>query len=254
MSEVRTLSVPQRFCGPPRWANGGFSCGSFAAGIDGAAEVTLRKPIPLDQQILIEADGDGYTATGDDGELLAEARPAAALDGLRPPARPSIEEAAAASADSPFRGPDHTYPGCFVCGPQHPDGLEIFVGPLERGADDPEAFADRFTIDPALAEDDGNAGPGLVWAALDCPSFVPPFWAYAPVLLGRLTAEQLSSRCPPGSRSSPSPGRWRSRAASCTRPRRCSTATVRSSPAPGRSGSSFGSRSRPEPAQRRSSS
>jgi hypothetical protein len=191
MSEVRTLSIPQRFCGPPRWANGGFSCGSFAAGIDGAAEVTLRKPIPLDQQILIEADGDGYTATGDDGELLAEARPAAALDGLRPPARPSIEEAAAASADSPFRGPDHTYPGCFVCGPQHPDGLEIFVGPLERGADDPEAFADRFTIDPALAEDDGNAGPGLVWAALDCPSFVPPFWAYAPVLLGRLTAEQL---------------------------------------------------------------
>lgn len=191
MSEVRTFSVPPRFCGPPGWANGGFSCGSFAAGIEGAAEVTLRKPIPLDRQILIEADGDGYTATGDDGELLAEARPAAALDGLRPPARPSVEEAAAASTDSPFRGPDHTYPGCFVCGPQHPHGLEIFVGPLERGPDDPEAYADRFTIEPGLAEEDGNAGPGLVWAALDCPSYVPPFWSHAPVLLGRLAAEQL---------------------------------------------------------------
>jgi hypothetical protein len=123
---------------------------------------------------------------------LAEARPAAALDGIRPPVRPSVEEAAAASADSPFRGADHTYPGCFVCGPEHPDGLEIFVGPLEQGPDGREAFADSFTIEPALAEADGNAGPGLVWAALDCPSYVPPYWAYAPVLLGRLTAEQLA--------------------------------------------------------------
>lgn len=192
MSEARTLAIAPRYCGPPGWANGGFSCGSFAAGIDGAAEVTLRKPIPLDRQILIEADGDGYTATSDDGELLAEARPAAALDGIRPPVRPSVEEAAAASADSPFRGADHTYPGCFVCGPEHPDGLEIFVGPLEPGPDGREAFADSFTIEPALAEADGNAGPGLVWAALDCPSYVPPYWTYAPVLLGRLTAEQLA--------------------------------------------------------------
>jgi hypothetical protein len=189
VSDARTLSVPPHFCGPPGWANGGFSCGSFATGIEGAAQVTLRKPIPLDEQILVEADGDGYTATGVDGELLAEARPAASLDGIRPPSRPSLGQAAAASAGSPFRGADHTYPGCFVCGPDHPDGLGIYVGELKGEA---EAFADRFTIDPALAEADGSAGPGLVWAALDCPSYVPPFWIYAPVLLGRLTAEQLA--------------------------------------------------------------
>ena len=187
MPSARTALIPARFCGPPGTANGGFSCGTFAAGIEGPAEVTLRRPVPLEEQILIEADEDGLIATAADGELIAEARPTRPLDGLRPPAHPSGAEAKTGSADSPFSGPRHAYPGCYVCGPDHPQGLHIHVGDLGDGSG---AAAASFVIDPELAGADGNARAEIVWAALDCPSYVPSLWSDVPVLLGRLSAEQ----------------------------------------------------------------
>jgi hypothetical protein len=190
MSAAETVSIPARFCGPPGWGNGGFACGTFAAPIEGPAEVTLRRPVPLAEPIALERRPDGsYGAIAADGELIAEVRAAPPLEGIEPPLRPSPEQAAAASADSPFRGPRHAYPGCFVCGPEHPDGLAIHVGTLPG---DQEAFADSFTIPPSLAAAPGRADPAVAWAALDCPSYVPSLWGEVPVLLGRLTAEHLA--------------------------------------------------------------
>lgn len=191
MPETETASIPPRFCGPPGWGNGGFACGTFAARIEGPAEVTLRKPVPLAEPILLERRRDGsYAASDQGGELVAEARVAAPLEGLEPPARPTPEQAAAASVDSPFRGPGHAYPGCFVCGPEHPDGLRIHVGTLpgERAVS-----ADSFRIDGSLADASGQAAPAVAWATLDCPSYVPSLWSDVPVLLGQLTTEHLAA-------------------------------------------------------------
>jgi hypothetical protein len=45
------LYFGRRFCGPPGMANGGFACGSIAALHGGAAEVTLRRPLPLERPL-----------------------------------------------------------------------------------------------------------------------------------------------------------------------------------------------------------
>jgi hypothetical protein len=186
-----TVSVPSRFCGPPAYGNGGYCCGLFAAplGDGGAVEVTLRRPVPLETSFELTLDGDTVTAHDAEGALIAEARRAEPLDGLEPPIRPDAEAARAASASSPFRDPEHPYPGCFVCGPAHPTGLGIHVGALP---DDPKIAADTFVADESLPARDGALAPELVWAALDCPSYAPSLWTDQPVLLGRLTAELLA--------------------------------------------------------------
>ena len=55
MAELR---VPARFCGPPGVANGGFTGGSLAALLGGAAEVTLRRPVPLDRPLPVWGSPD----------------------------------------------------------------------------------------------------------------------------------------------------------------------------------------------------
>ena len=75
MAELR---VPARFRGPPGVANGGVASGSLAALLGGAAEVTLRRPVPLDRPLPVRGDHDGTLVVEDGGVLLAEARPATA--------------------------------------------------------------------------------------------------------------------------------------------------------------------------------
>jgi hypothetical protein len=185
-----TVSVPRRFCGPPAYGNGGYCCGLFAAplGHAGAAEVTLRRPVPLETSFELRAEDDTVTALDPSGALVAEARRADPLGDLEPPIRPDPEAARAASAGSPFRHAEHPYPGCFVCGPAHPSGLGIHVGALPE---DPKVAADTFVADESLPAREGALAPELVWAALDCPSYAPSLWTDQPVLLGRLTAELL---------------------------------------------------------------
>lgn len=194
-----TTSIPDRFCGPPGYGNGGYSCGAFAAaaGIDGPAAVSLRSPVPLERELGVEPAGDTGTfrVSGPGGELIAEVAEAAALD-FEPPARPGIDAAGAAGATSPFLAPDREiYPGCFVCGPEHPSGLNLCVGRLEGagGPDGPEIWADSFAFEPADAEPDGSVRPELVWSALDCPSCIPSFWSDRPTVLAHLEGELLAS-------------------------------------------------------------
>jgi hypothetical protein len=83
------------------------------------------------------------------GAVVAEGHPAPPL--ADPPAPPSLEEAAAARFDG-----EHPFPGCFVCGPEHPTGLHVLPGRVG------DALA--CTWRPA------DTDPVFVWAALDCPS------------------------------------------------------------------------------------
>jgi hypothetical protein len=148
--------VARRYRGPLESANGGYSAGLFAsaAGLR-AAEVTLRRPPPLDTPIRIERDGDAWQARAG-GEVVAELR--AGDPGLEPPPAPTWEQAVVAAAGaSSFDAPQ--FAECFVCGSRPGgDGLEIHAGPVAGGA--------GLVAAPWVATD---VSPEVVWAAIDCP-------------------------------------------------------------------------------------
>jgi hypothetical protein len=163
------LEIAQRFCGPPKSANGGYACGRLAAFVDGPAEVTLRRPPPLDKAMRVVAEGDGV-ALYDGGTLIGSARPATVE--LAMPRPPTFAAAHAAELRT-IPADKHNLPTCFVCGPHraHGDGLRIHVGPLEAAdADWSGPLAATWVPPPDLADAAKRVRPEFVWAALDCPT------------------------------------------------------------------------------------
>ena len=182
-----TIVIGGRFRGPPKSGNGGYVCGRLSQSIDGAAAVArLRVPPPLDTELEVR-DSEGGVALFNGELVVAEARPATVS--LEPPEPPSYEGAEAASRR--FRGfAAHSFPTCFVCGPDRDvgDGLRIFPGPIE-GRD---LVACPWVPDPSLGSATGVVSPEFLWAALDCPGgFAFPEPADGAVLLGELQVELL---------------------------------------------------------------
>ena len=183
------LRIDRRFCGPPDSGNGGYTCGLVAATVPGPAEVTLRRPPPLDTPLRVERRGDGVRVL--DGDVLvAEGAVASADLGVDVPDPVGVDAAAGAAARSPLHEhpEEHPFPTCFVCGPQRApvDGLRILVGPV-AGRD---VAADAWTPSADLAGTDGVVRPEFVWAALDCSGGVGS-WLVEPLegnpyVLGRL--------------------------------------------------------------------
>ncbi|OJU83076.1 MAG: hypothetical protein BGO11_05160 [Solirubrobacterales bacterium 70-9] len=162
---MSTFTVPARFNGPPSSGNGGYSCGLVAKALEGPAAVSLRRPVPLDRPLEVRPEGDDKATAFADGELIAEAVPAAPLsawDG----SLPSLAEAHAARDlyDAPFTG---EFAGCFVCGRSRPDGLRVYTGPV----DGRDLVASPWTPAVWTAGEDGAVSPEFVWAALDCPAY-----------------------------------------------------------------------------------
>jgi hypothetical protein len=187
------ISIGACFCGPPESGNGGYTCGLVAAHVDGQAEVTLRRPPPLDTPLaIVRHNGDVSVFDGE--ALVAEGTSAPDLE-LEVPTPPSVEQARAAGAASRYRlHPDeHPFPTCFVCGPVRApgDGLGILVAPVP-GRD---VSADVWEPDAALAGPNGKLGPEFTWAALDCASGIGAMGDSAPdgppFVLGRLSVRQL---------------------------------------------------------------
>lgn len=182
-----TLTVAERFCGPPSTANGGYLAGRLAALVGaGTVSVRLRRPTPLARPLQVRRDGPAVELL-DGKELLATATPAD-LHLAVPPA-PSPAEAAAAQAALPPRT-GHPFPECFGCGParEQGDAVAVFTGPLP---DQPELWAGIFRPTAELPSSDGHAAPETVWAALDCPSLQPAAPEFdTPWLLGTLTVRQ----------------------------------------------------------------
>jgi hypothetical protein len=189
---VAELRVAARFCGPPGFANGGFASGSLAALLGGAAEVTLRRPVPLEHPLPVRrGDGEGTLVVEDGGVLLAEARPAKAA--VEPPALPAAvtPQAARAAAGRSRYYDDPVFPSCFGCGPARPpgDGLRIFPGRVAGAV----LWAAPWTPDTTVAGADGRVRREVVWAALDCPSGIAATEATdlpagTAVVLGRMAA------------------------------------------------------------------
>jgi hypothetical protein len=178
-----SFTIARRFCGPSSSGNGGYVCGRVARHVDGPATVRLHRPPPLETPLTVEREGDVVRLLAGD-ELVAEGRPGE-IDAA-PPEPPSHDQAVAASERYPgFER--HSFPRCFVCGPERAegDGLRIFAGPVTEGG----LHAAPWRVDPSLAED-GRVPDELLWAALDCPSAAPllPPPVGRSVVLGQLTA------------------------------------------------------------------
>jgi hypothetical protein len=186
-----SVVIDARFNGPPDSANGGYTCGLLAAGVDGPAEVTLRKPPPLRRALRIHRDGHQLVLV-DGVEVVAEA--VAIQPDWELPRPVSLDVARAAVARSPFLARPRPFLTCFVCGPDRAenDGLSIFPGPLVGRAD---RHAGTWTPDPSLADADGFVRPEIVWASLDCPTSGPvgnrpePDGTLKPIVLARLAVE-----------------------------------------------------------------
>src|SRR5215203_4530060 len=176
----RPVVIARRFNGPPGSGHGGYSAGCVGVLVEApAAEVTLRRPPPLETPLAVERS-DGAVALSDGGRVVAEARPASLS--IVAPAPVGIDEAAAASARFAWQH-DHPFPTCFGCGPRRDpaDALRLFTGPVGDGR-----FAVPWTPQPWTG--DGAVEPLFAWAALDCPSSAPAHGTIsAPVVLGRFT-------------------------------------------------------------------
>jgi hypothetical protein len=172
------IVIERRFRGPTESANGGYTCGVVAALMGGGpAEVTLRRPPPLDLSLRVERDGDGVRLLDDDA-LVAEGRPASVE--LEAPDPPPFDEARAAAL--PEGDLDSPFPECFVCGPHRraADGLRIFAGPLSDGM-----------VAATWVPRAEHVAPEFVWASLDCPGAYATGFGVGDrgtVVLGRLAA------------------------------------------------------------------
>jgi hypothetical protein len=193
LSAMDRLIIDARFNGPPGSGNGGYCAGRFAhaAGwsatgwpatetpatgspVTGdAAEVTLRRPPPLQVEVATRPADEGVDVYHG-ADLVAQVRPARiGPDEIVEPV--GWDEAVAASTRYPGLT-THPFPTCFACGPARDpgDGLRLFPGRLPDGR-----TAAPWSVPTPTA-------PELVWAALDCPGG----WAIPlegrPYVLGRL--------------------------------------------------------------------
>jgi hypothetical protein len=160
-----SLSIPSRFNGPLDSGNGGYCSGAVAAFAGGTAEVTLRRPVPLDTSLEVVSGDDGSVRVLDGDELVVEARPAPELE-VEVPAPVSRDEAR--MAVSRYRGaPEGVFSRCFVCGLARPDAFGVFAGAVEGR----EVVASPWTPPSWTADAAGHVLPEFVWSVLDCPTY-----------------------------------------------------------------------------------
>ncbi len=186
------IVVERRFCGPPSSGHGGYVAGRLAAEVGEPAEVTLRRPPPLERPLEVDRTGD--SAVLRDGDMvIAEAK---TIRGVEVDVPDPIRFADAEAAADAGRGAleSFAFRTCFACGTDRtaPDGLALVFGPVPGRSDG--VHAAPWTPDPSLADDDGNVRPEFVWAALDCPGVSPLLGtggAESAFVLGRLAVERL---------------------------------------------------------------
>ena len=173
------MIIGARFNGPPTSGNGGYTAGLIASYLDGPAVVTLRRPPPLEAELIVSRS-HGTVEVTRHGDLVASAVawPSGPAEPLTAPV--SYVDAVRASLGYPGFAA-HPFPSCFVCGPEREpgDGLRLFPGRVSEG---------RVAAPWVVPVD---VSPAMVWAALDCPGgWAVPMEA-RPYVLGRIAARVL---------------------------------------------------------------
>ncbi|GAA3455990.1 hypothetical protein [Dactylosporangium matsuzakiense] len=164
------MRIAARYNGPPGSGNGGYSAGLLAVTLGLApAEVTLRRPPPLETDLTLTA---GSCSAG--AELIAEA---VLTQDQRPDVVRPVPPDEAAEATKRYAGlSGHPFPTCYVCGVDRTDGLGLRPGPVSGGR----------TATPWLVPPDVDEV--TMWAALDCPGGWSVIAEGRPYVLGRLSA------------------------------------------------------------------
>ncbi len=185
-----SILIDRRFQGLDGFANGGYAAGAVAVLIDGPAEVTLRRPVPVGRSLQAVVLDGGGVAVRDGEAVVAEGAAAPPVD-IEVPPPVTLAEAEAAGwfrVELSQRMPQADR--CFTCGPARKpgDGLRIFAGPI-KGRD---LHAGAWLPGRSLADDAGYILPEIVWAAVDCPGAFacvgyPEEWA----MLGRFAVRIL---------------------------------------------------------------
>lgn len=193
---IEHVEIAERFRGPPKSGNGGYTCGLIVRRLQGPVAVRLKGPPPLETKLRLEST-DEEARLYDGTTLVAEGK-RSTLD-LEVPRCPSFEDAeVAAQSFSGFES--HTFPACFVCGPERSanDGLRIFPGSVQGSS----LIAAPWIPDESLADASGKLRPEFLWAALDCTgAFVHfPLPVGVAIVLGELAASirgdvACGSRC-----------------------------------------------------------
>jgi hypothetical protein len=178
-----TITIARRFAGPPESGNGGYTAGRLAASFGSQpVKVTLRKPPPLELPLALTRVEGGSHLTAD-GQLIAEASTG---QFEHQPVAP-VSKARAESVQAAYPGLfDHSFNGCFVCGPEREvgDGMRLCPGPISA-----DRTACVWTPDESLADLHAARFAALefVWAALDCPGGWTSDLIARPLVLGRIT-------------------------------------------------------------------
>jgi len=180
---MKTLTIDERFCGPPASSNGGYFAGLIATLVSRTLSVRLLKPPPLNTELSVAELPEGTLQVRHGEELIGEACPAL----LTLEAHPAPDYIVAVEASRHYAGfRHHRFPTCFVCGTQRVrgDGLRIFAGPVPERA----MVAAPWVPDASLDGGDGKVCAQFMSAALDCPGY----YAVAPddrmMLLAEFTA------------------------------------------------------------------
>jgi len=150
-------------------------------------EVTLRLPPPLERGLEARLDGDRMLLL-DDGDLVAEARPASVDVDVAAPV-PFAEAERAESRHVRVGSP--VFRECFVCGIRDErDGLAIHAGPVSGRE---PLHAATWVV--------GEVSPAIVWAAIDCPgAYAVGAAGRGEIVLGRMTGRierlpDIGERC-----------------------------------------------------------
>jgi hypothetical protein len=181
---MQLLTVAPRFCGPPGSANGGYLAGLFAQHAPTTVRVRLERPVPLGVALQVVEREAGRLELLHESVRVASATP----DELTLEVPRAPDYLAAMDASRRYIGfEDHTFPGCFVCGPGRArgDGLRIFAGACSGDA---AMVAAPWVPDAALCLSDGKVRPEFMWAALDCPGYFAARSDGGIMFLGEFTA------------------------------------------------------------------
>ena len=176
--------VASRFCGPPESGNGGYTIGMIGKRLGQEVEVTLKRPIPIDEAMQVVADPAGVASLLHGDTEIASAR-VVELD-LDVPEAISFSQAAAARANYPGYQ-NHPFPNCYVCGTNRccGDGMCLFTGHVDEGV-----VASSWVPTAELVSAEGIVAPEFICAALDCPgawALIARYGIEGPFVLGRMT-------------------------------------------------------------------
>ena len=159
--------IPARFNGPPETAHGGYACAVAAQFLGWSAEVSLRRPPPLERPLDVHRDDDGSVTLLDGDAAVMLARPADLHLDI-PASRVACGGAGGRGRLSLARAPP--LPDMLrlrARAAARATGCASFQGPV---AGRKGLWATPWVPDASLADSGGEVDPLFTFSALDCPS------------------------------------------------------------------------------------